>query len=237
MSHARNTGMAAARALILAFTDDDVRVDPGWLAAIARALCGIPARPQWAAKMLPLWPAPPPPWLPPAQWGPAGARGPWGETGHVQLAVLDGSQPSGRSTRVQPRRWGVNRFAPRTGPRGSNEDHEFFLVRLRSPIPDPSHHLHRLSEPRGNDSDAFTRELRLLFFSGFLSTRRRQSRELAPEARPLPWRDLMRGFMCALVRRPNTARAASGSQEQHVSGRSGRRSCLGSCGCEGRTCR
>jgi hypothetical protein len=64
---------------------------------------------------------------------------------------------------------------------------------------------------RGNDLDAFTRELRLRFFSGFLRTRRRQFRELAPEARRLQWRDLVRGLVCALVRRPNTAREASGN--------------------------
>jgi hypothetical protein len=36
ISAARNAGIRASRAEIIAFTDDDVRVDPGWLAAIGR---------------------------------------------------------------------------------------------------------------------------------------------------------------------------------------------------------
>src|SRR5262249_37781684 len=36
-SHGRNAGIRAARAPIVAFTDDDVRAQPDWLAAIIRA--------------------------------------------------------------------------------------------------------------------------------------------------------------------------------------------------------
>lgn len=38
LSTARNTGVAAARTQWVAFTDDDVRADPGWLTAIARGI-------------------------------------------------------------------------------------------------------------------------------------------------------------------------------------------------------
>src|SRR5690606_41175507 len=37
LSFARNTGIARARAPLVAFTDDDVRVEPDWVAAVVRA--------------------------------------------------------------------------------------------------------------------------------------------------------------------------------------------------------
>jgi GT2 family glycosyltransferase len=60
-SAALNTAMAATAAPLLLFTDDDVRVDPGWLEAGARALAGgadYVGGPVW-----PIWQTPPPPWL------------------------------------------------------------------------------------------------------------------------------------------------------------------------------
>ncbi len=43
ISAARNAGVRAARTDLIAFTDDDVEVDPGWLRAIARAFAADPA--------------------------------------------------------------------------------------------------------------------------------------------------------------------------------------------------
>ena len=99
VSHARNAGIAAARAPILAFTDDDVRVGPGWLAAIARAFCQYPGASAVGGKVLPLWPAPPPPWLTRAQWAPL-ALVDYGEhpvrvDAHNSLCLI-GSQPGSR---------------------------------------------------------------------------------------------------------------------------------------------
>ncbi len=43
LDHARNRGLAEAAGDVLAFTDDDVIVDPGWVGALARAFAADPA--------------------------------------------------------------------------------------------------------------------------------------------------------------------------------------------------
>jgi glucosyl-dolichyl phosphate glucuronosyltransferase len=62
-SNALNRGVREARGQVLAFTDDDVRVEPMWLQNVTAALfdgewagCGGPVVPKWADS--------PPPWLP-----------------------------------------------------------------------------------------------------------------------------------------------------------------------------
>jgi glucosyl-dolichyl phosphate glucuronosyltransferase len=70
LSHARNAGIAAARAPLIAFTDDDVRVGPDWLSTIMRTVHAHPGVSVVGGKVLPVWPAPPPPWLTPEHWGP-----------------------------------------------------------------------------------------------------------------------------------------------------------------------
>ena len=70
VAYGRNAGVAAARAPIIAFTDDDVRARPDWLAVIHRAFVEHP----WAAfvggRVLPRWPGPVPRWLTPDLWSP-----------------------------------------------------------------------------------------------------------------------------------------------------------------------
>ena len=60
--YARNTGVAAARGDVVAFTDDDVEPRPDWLAALARAFDRHGADCVYG-KVLPRWQAPPPAWL------------------------------------------------------------------------------------------------------------------------------------------------------------------------------
>ena len=61
-SSALNTGIAASGADVIAMTDDDVRVEPGWLDAACDAL-EDPAIAYAGGPVSPIWGAPPPPWL------------------------------------------------------------------------------------------------------------------------------------------------------------------------------
>jgi glycosyltransferase involved in cell wall biosynthesis len=62
-SAALNAGISAARGEILATTDDDVRVPPDWLTAAENALESLDCD-YVGGKVLPLWPAEPPAWIP-----------------------------------------------------------------------------------------------------------------------------------------------------------------------------
>ena len=70
LSYGRNTGIAAAKAPIIAFTDDDVRVAPDW---VWRIKSGFEANPEidfLGGKVVPRWPAEPPAWLTRPNWSP-----------------------------------------------------------------------------------------------------------------------------------------------------------------------
>ena len=128
LSHARNRGVAAARGDILAFTDDDVRVGPTWIQAIARAFAEHPDVDMVGGRVEPEWEAEPPAWLP--------------EAGFAPLALADyGVQPFQVrpedpvcliGANVAVRRHAVERvrgFSPRlqrvADGIGSTEDHDF----------------------------------------------------------------------------------------------------------------
>jgi glycosyltransferase involved in cell wall biosynthesis len=70
LSHARNAGIAAARASLVAFTDDDVRADGDWVAAIVRAFREHPAADMVGGRVLPAFPSDPPAWLTTDHWAP-----------------------------------------------------------------------------------------------------------------------------------------------------------------------
>jgi glucosyl-dolichyl phosphate glucuronosyltransferase len=74
VSHGRNAGIRAARAPILAFTDDDVIVAPDWVANIKRALDAHPEVVYVSGPMQPIYEAPPPRWLEKAAHGPCVLR-------------------------------------------------------------------------------------------------------------------------------------------------------------------
>lgn len=60
-SAALNTGIAATAAPLLLFTDDDVRVDPGWVEAGVQALAA--GADYVGGPVSPIWETPPPAWL------------------------------------------------------------------------------------------------------------------------------------------------------------------------------
>ena len=72
-AHALNTGIAAATGHIIAFLDDDVRVDRQWLEAGIRPLIERRDIDYTGGPAHPMWEAPPPAWLsgdPGRLWGP-----------------------------------------------------------------------------------------------------------------------------------------------------------------------
>jgi glycosyltransferase involved in cell wall biosynthesis len=123
VSFGRNAGIAAARAPIVAFTDDDNDVGRMWIATIKASLDAHPDVDVLGGPILPRWPSVPPAWLDRRHWSP--------------LAIVDyGTQPF-RSTASRPvcfltanmaaRRRIFDRiggFSP-DFPRG--QDHEFLL--------------------------------------------------------------------------------------------------------------
>jgi glycosyltransferase involved in cell wall biosynthesis len=83
VSHARNTGTAAARAPIVAFIDDDVEASPSWIATIKQAFDANPAMDCIGGRIVPRWMAPPPSWLTSEFWGAIAIQGPKADTPHV----------------------------------------------------------------------------------------------------------------------------------------------------------
>jgi glucosyl-dolichyl phosphate glucuronosyltransferase len=68
LAHARNAGIAAARADVVAFTDDDVRVSDDWVQLIRRAFDDHPEVDCLGGRTLPIWPSDPPRWLTRRHW-------------------------------------------------------------------------------------------------------------------------------------------------------------------------
>lgn len=79
VSFGRNAGIRAARAEIVAFTDDDVAVGRRWLHEIKAVMSQNPECGCVGGKVLPHWPSTPPAWLTERHWGP--------------LALLDYGEP------------------------------------------------------------------------------------------------------------------------------------------------
>jgi glycosyltransferase involved in cell wall biosynthesis len=134
-SHAVNRALLVARGNILAFTDDDVLPARTWLAALADALSrrGVDFV---AGRILPIWEAPPPPWMSPALFGVLAVP----DNGDRRLDIGPGSDnvvPVGANMAV--RREVVDQvgglrldFGKLEGSLRSGEDHELFLRMLHA---------------------------------------------------------------------------------------------------------
>ena len=83
VSHARNTGIAAARAPLIAFIDDDVEADPTWIGTIKRVFDDHPDIDCIGGRIDARWAAPPPAWLTSNHWGPIALQGKKGDTPYV----------------------------------------------------------------------------------------------------------------------------------------------------------
>lgn len=70
LSYARNTGILSARAPLVAFTDDDVRVTRDWASTILRLFAEHPEAACVGGRILPNWPGQWPRWLTREHWSP-----------------------------------------------------------------------------------------------------------------------------------------------------------------------
>jgi glucosyl-dolichyl phosphate glucuronosyltransferase len=130
LSYARNTGVAAARSPIVAFTDDDVQVAPDWVATIKRTLHDHPEIECVGGKVIPHWPSTPPDWLTHEHWAPLaivdyGQKPFYVNAGH-QLCLLTANMAIRKQTLQR-----VGGFMPDLqrveNSIGSMEDHELLL--------------------------------------------------------------------------------------------------------------
>jgi glycosyltransferase involved in cell wall biosynthesis len=135
-SHGRNAGIRAARAPLIAFTDDDVRAEPDWVAAIVRAFGEHPEADVVGGRVLPIWPAAPPVWLTRDHWSPLALL----DYGEASM-VIDADHPiclvSANLALRRPVFDAVGGFGPdfqlvKSGILGSIEDHELLLRVLRT---------------------------------------------------------------------------------------------------------
>jgi glucosyl-dolichyl phosphate glucuronosyltransferase len=135
VSFGRNAGIRRARAALIAFTDDDVRVEKDWVAAILRAFAEHPDADVVGGRVLPVWPAAPPAWLTRDHWAPLALA----DYGDAPVAVTTTNPICLVGANIAFRRDvfdSVGVFAAdfqrvKDGI-GSLEDHEFLLRVLRS---------------------------------------------------------------------------------------------------------
>lgn len=132
LAHARNAGIGVASAPIIAFTDDDVRVAPSWLAKIKRALDEHPEVDGIGGRILPRWPSEPPGWLTREHWvGPLALQ----DYGPVPFYVnaerplsLAGANLAFRRSVFER----IGRFAPEFSTGGDHSDTEMLIRLYRS---------------------------------------------------------------------------------------------------------
>jgi glycosyltransferase involved in cell wall biosynthesis len=135
LSFARNTAVLHARAALIAFTDDDVRVEPDWVAAVVRSFSEHPEADMVGGRVLPLWPTAPPAWLTRDHWAPLALA----DHGDRPIAItpdrpicLIGANLALRRSAFDALGGFAGAFQRVKDGIGSLEDHEFLLRLLRS---------------------------------------------------------------------------------------------------------
>jgi glucosyl-dolichyl phosphate glucuronosyltransferase len=83
VSHARNTGIAAASAPIVALIDDDVEADGTWIDEIRRAFDAQPDIDCIGGRIEGRYAEPPPAWFTPHHWGPVALQAEKGGSRHI----------------------------------------------------------------------------------------------------------------------------------------------------------
>lgn len=134
-SAAVNQALAISTGSLIAFTDDDVRPERGWLRHLARAFDETKAD-FVAGRIRPVWEAVPPDWLSPALYGVLAVP----DNGDVRLPIAIGQTqviPIGANMAV--RRSVIDRIGglrvdlgKLDGTLRTGEDHEFFLRMLQA---------------------------------------------------------------------------------------------------------
>lgn len=135
-AYARNTGVAEARAPIVAFLDDDVTVRDHWVELIGRKFKESNAD-FIGGKVLPRWEQPPPSWLGTANWAPIAALdygdAPFSITVDNALCLLTANIAFKKELFAQHGEFLAS--VQRTGDSiGSLEDHEFLTRLLRAGV-------------------------------------------------------------------------------------------------------
>ena len=135
LSYARNSGIRSARAPLVAFTDDDVRVERDWVASIVRAFHEYRDADVVGGRVLPLWPSPPPAWLTHEHWAPLALMDPGDSAIEVtsdRSICLVGANVAFRHEVFERIGFFATDFQRVKDGIGSLEDHEFLLRLLRT---------------------------------------------------------------------------------------------------------
>ncbi len=121
VSHGRNAGILAAAAPIIAFTDDDIRAAPDWVATIKTLFDEHPGIECLGGAVLPIWSCAPPRWLDRRHWGPLSVTDYGPRSFEINAARPRCLLTSNMAVRA-PVFARIGMFSPRF-PRG--QDHEF----------------------------------------------------------------------------------------------------------------